>query len=200
MPTPSTTLTLDKLPSGIDWADGLNGNLGTPSPASAVKANASAGAVSTVASIPVEELPDSPTIERAEQATITHSYILPYAEAINKISIYGRGTLTKDSVDNYYRVLSSSLTRMKGNMARLQIVSEALTYDNPPDEFQIVPVELGVDILKHPRYFYALMPSNQIPGFTGDDDTDEQKTIKQQIIRLIQVYRENPTTPSDNNS
>lgn len=201
MPTPSTTIVPDKLPAGIDWADGLNGNLGTPSPADSVKASASAGAVSAVTGIPIEELADSPTIERAEQATVTHSYIMPYAEALNRLSIYGRGSLRYDSVGNYYRTLSSSVTRMKGNMARLNIVSEALTYDNPPDEFQVVPVELGVDILKHPRYFYALMPTNQIPNYDeslyGVADEPDQAAFKSQIIRAIQAYRENPVVPTD---
>ena len=199
MATPSTQIIPDRLPAGIDWADGLNGNFGTASPAASVKATSNAGANSTLDSIAVEESPDSPTIERAEQATVTHTFILPYNQALNRLAIYGRGSLRADSVGNYYRTLSSSVTKLRGNMARLNIVSEAITYDNPPDEFQITPVELGVDILKHPRYFYALMPTNQIPGFTGTDDTTDQAAIKQQIIRSIQVYRENPVVPTPTN-
>jgi hypothetical protein len=197
MPTPSTEIVKDKLPAGIDWADGLGKNLGTPSPSGSILANADNGSVHQVSKIPLEELPDSPTLERAEQATVTHSFVLPYSEALNKLAIYGRGALRQDSVGNYYRVLSSSVTRMKGNMARLQIVSESLSYDNPPDEFHVVPVELNIDILKHPRYFYALMPTNQIPNFDGIPDTSSQAAFKQQIIRAIQAYRENPVVPVD---
>lgn len=189
----------DNLPQGIDWADGLSGRIGTPS-GDSVKVQSYNGASST-SGVQIEEDHDSPTLERAEQATCVHTYRMPYEEALNRIAIYGRGTLVTDSTGNIYRVLSSSLKRMgkEGNQASLSITAESLSYDQPPDEFQITPVKLGVDIMKNPRYFYALMPTNQIPDYIGALDTDAQAQAKQCIIRAIQAYRENPFIPTANN-
>ena len=53
--------------------------------------------------------------------------------------------------------------------------------------------------MKYPRYFYALMPTNQIPGYTGIQDTNNQINAKQAIIRAIQAYRENPFIPTTTN-
>tara|TARA_R110000868_G_scaffold245626_7_gene502234 strand:+ start:19457 stop:20773 length:1317 start_codon:yes stop_codon:yes gene_type:complete len=195
----STAPSTDNLPQGIDWADGLSGRIGTPS-GSAIKVQSYNGASST-SGVQIEEDHDSPTLERAEQATCVHTYRMPYEEALNRINIYGRGTLVTDSTGNIYRVLSSSMKRMgkEGNQASLSITAESLSYDQPPDEFQITPVKLGVDIMKNPRYFYALMPTNQIPNYIGAQDNDIQAQAKQSIIRAIQAYRENPFIPTTNN-
>lgn len=195
MPTvPNSTLTLDNLPQGVDRADGLGGRLGTATINLSVS---TPDGGDTIDFIPINEAPDSPTIERAEQATCTHKYTLSYNEGINRLNIYGRGTLVRDSFYNYWRVLSTSLQRVRGDSALLTVTVESVSFDNPPDEFQITPVKLGIDILKHPRYFYALMPSNQIsnPAVT---DTPAQIAAKQSIIRAIQVYRDSPFAPQSN--
>ena len=205
MPTvPNSTLTLDNLPQGIDRADGIGtGTYGGPKLGTATTGLSvfTPDGTNTTEAIPLNELPDSPTIERAEQGTCTHKYTLSYSEGLNRLQIYGRGTLVRDSGFNYWRVLSSSLQRMRGDSAVLTLTTESVSFDNPPDEFQVTPVKMGIDILKHPRYFYALMPSNQIPKPWPPfvvEDSDAQIAAKQAIIRAIQVYRENPFAPSAN--
>ena len=59
-----------------------------------------------------------------------------------------------------------------------------MTRESPPDEFSIVPVELGVNIIKHPRYFYAFM---------GDGYGSTTEYQNQMVIRLLQDYMENPS-------
>jgi len=195
---PNNVLQVDNLAHGADWNDGLSGRGGTASKSSQIKVYASNGALVTEG-IPIEELPDSPTFERAEQCTVTHHYRMSWIEALTRISFYGRGVLLEDSYGNFYRVLSSTIQRQTGNLAILTVVSESVSFDVPPDEFSITPVKMGLDILKHPRYFYALMPTNQIPNYTGTADTPEQISAKQQIVRAIQAYRENPFIPTPGN-
>lgn len=193
MPVPSGTPTVDNLPQGFDRADGLNGRLGQATTGMSVQSNGYASSYTDI--VPINELPDSPVIERAEQQTVRHSYTGSQSEMLNRIGIYYRGALVTDSNGYYYRVLSATYNQLKGNAARLDIVSESLSMDVPPDEFTITPVRMGIDIMKHPRYFYALMPTNQIPTpwpSTLVADADAQITAKQAIIRAIQAYRENP--------
>ena len=45
--------------------------------------------------------------------------------------------------------------------------------------------------------FRSIMPTDQIPGFTGTADTSSQAAFKQQLIRALQTYRENPAVPND---
>lgn len=179
---------MSQLPSGLDWGDGIDGRIGTPSPAKAVLSfspglgpvdiNYGSAAV-------IEEEPDSPTLERAEQATLEHRFTLSWDEALNRIEHLGRGTLLVDSMGRTTKVMSAKIQKMKGRMARLTVVSEAISFDTPPDQFQIVPVELGIDIIKHPRYLYAFIGSEGYGGAT--------EQLNQQVIRLLQDYRENPT-------
>ena len=199
---PNNNIVQDNLAMGHDRNDGttqggiLKGGTATPAALVVVKA---AGGVTSIGNIPIEELDDSPTFERAEQATIVHHFRMSWSEALNRIRIYGRGALVTDSGGNFYRVLSSSVQYQKGGKALMTVTSESVSFDVPPDEFSCTPVKLGLDIMKHPRYFYALMPTNQIPNFTGTSDTDAQITAKQAIIRAIQAYRENPFIPTTTN-
>lgn len=198
MPVPSTTIQNGPLPSGVDWASGLNGLLGTPFPANAIAVEGSQGET-TIEDISTQELPTSPQLEIAEQGTCKHQFTCPYATALQYATIYSRGTLTVDSYGNYFRVLSNSVERQSANQAVFSTVSETLSFDTPPDEFSITPITLGIDIMKHPRYFNALMPTSQIPYYTGTQDTNSQTLAKMAIIRGLQAYRENPqVTPSNN--
>lgn len=184
--------------SGLDRNDGTNG-FGTASTAGLIVINYASGGT-TINSIKVEEMPDSPTIERAEQCTVTHRYLTSYRNALNLVAIYGRGALVVDSGANYYRVLSSSVQfGYAGTKTMFTVICESISFDVPPDEFTINPVKLNLDIMKHPRYFYALMPTNQIPNYTGPQDTNSQINAKQAIIRAIQAYRENPSIPTSAN-
>ena len=130
----------------------------------------------------IEELPESPDIERAEQATITKTFRMSWTECLNRISVIGRGSLVTDTWGNVYFVLSASIKHEHGGTGVMTVVMEAKTFDSPPDEFSIVPVELGINILKHPRYFYA---------FFGDGYGSVTEQQNQMVIRLLQDYMEN---------
>ncbi len=169
----------DPYPSGLDTADGLSGRIGTPCLPGQVIAMDETGLINIESKTP-EELPDSPEIERAEQATLTHRFSLPWGVALQKISEYGRGVLLQDSYGNVTKILSSKVQRQPGGLAILSVVSEGLSFDTPPDRFSIVPVELGLNILKHPRYFYALQGAN-----------NTEAVVNQCVIRLLQNYFEN---------
>lgn len=195
---PNNTPIVDNLAHGFDRNDGTGGKGGTPTKAGQINVHTANGVV-IVSDIPVEELEDSPIIERAEQCTATHHFRMSDVEATNRLNIYSRGALLSDSYGNYFRVLCTTKQRQKAGKALLSVVSESISFDVPPDEYNLKPVKLGLDIMKHPRYFYALMPTNQIPDFTGTNDTNDQINAKQTIIRAIQAYRENPVLPTSSN-
>jgi hypothetical protein len=187
------------LPNGFDWADGatplpvgvdgsyaliLGGPTGTPTPAGSVQTTSALGAEATV-----DEYPDSPEIERSEQATFTHKCRMSWDEAMNRVQWYYRGRYLYDTGGNIYVCLSARFQRTKGGMCDVTIVSEAKNFDSPPDELEIVPVELGLNIMKHPRYFYA---------FLGDGYGSTTEKNNQQVIRLLQDYFENPSWANRN--
>jgi hypothetical protein len=188
-------LIYDSTPNGFDRADGVDGRLGTETPAEAVIVQTAgnglteAGNNQTVNSIPFEELPDSPEIERAEQATLSHRFITSWNDALTRIQGLGRGTLVFDSFGNATKVLSSKIQYQKPGYASLTVVCESVSFDSPPDQFRIEPVELGINILKHPRYFYAFLGN-------GYDTPEERQN--QMVIRLLQDYMENTTAPYRN--
>jgi hypothetical protein len=118
----------------------------------------------------------------------------------NRWAVYPRGTLVADSGNNFFRILNTNLSRLqgKGEVGQLDLTMEALSFDSPPDEFSINTVNLGLDILKNPRYFYNLIPTSQLPKPLPSylsDDTPVQEAVKSTIIRAIQAYRENPLVP-----
>lgn len=180
------------LPNGLDRADGLTplplamgfdgsiilgGATGTPTPAAAVSTSSYDGTTVTI-----DELPESPEFERAEQATVTHRFTLPWTEALNRMNWYYRGRLLYDTYGNIYFLLSAKLQHKKPHVGEVTLVMEAKTFDTPPDEFECVPVNLGLNIIKHPRYFYAFLG-------TGYDPSTEQ--LNQHVIRLLQDYFDN---------
>lgn len=169
------------LPYGFDRADGLEGRLGTATPENSIIVH-SGGSVINLDDLPIEEQPDSPTIERAEQATITKVFRMSWNEAKTRIEFLGRGSVVTDSYGNIYLVLSCTIQHEKGGMAIMTIVMEAKTFDSPPDEFSVTPVELGINLLKHPRYFYA---------FFGDGYGSTTEQRNQMVIRLLQDYFDN---------
>ena len=173
--TPVAAIESTELPNGIDRADGLLSRPGTDYPTESLLWQSSAGA----GEVSFEEDPDSPEIERAEQGTITHSFICSYAEAVARIQFYGRGTVLKDSDDNYSRVLSAKIQHQKGGSAKLIVVAESLSFDSPPDDFDVSATELGLSILKHPRYWTA---------FVGEGYGSATEKQNQCVIRLLQDY------------
>lgn len=168
-----------EIPNGFSRADGLSGRPGTTTPANAIRAQHAEG--DAVDEIVLQEQPDSPEIERAEQSTISHTMTLPYGDALTRLTFLGRGTLMEDEYGNESIVLSSRVTHQKGGMALLTVVGRAL-FDPPPDEFNLTPVELGINIIKHPRYFYA---------FLGSGYGSAEELQNQMVIRLLQDYFDN---------
>lgn len=176
MPSVPTEVTQD-LPTGFDRADGGGGRLGTPTPGDAVLVQSTEGTT-----IPLEESPSSPTIERAEQATFSKEFTMSWEDGLTRIAATSRGNIETDTYNQKFLVLSASLQHQKGGTAVLRKVLESKSFDSPPDEFEIVPVELGLSIIKHPRYFYAFLGS-------GYGESDE--LVNQCVIRLLQDYMAN---------
>lgn len=195
------------IPVGFDRADGVT-NLpaqpqgsgggskivGTPNPAGALQVFGDDSGTN------IQEDFDSPEIERAEQATFMHSFKTTFTNATNLISGLGRGTFVEDSFANVWRILSSKIQSMAGGYAKLSVVAESISFDSPPDEYQILPVESGIDILKHPRYSWALNPiaSDSSTVTVVGTTTINYINIKESIIRMIQTYRDSPFFPSAN--
>jgi len=175
---------MPELETGFDRADGLSGRNGTATASGLVTARAGGVELAGSAYIPLEELADSPTIERAEQGTITHKFRMSREEAYTRIQYLGRGLVRQDSFGNVFKLLSATISGETGDKCILTTVDESLSFDSPPDQFQIVPVELGINIIKHPRYFYSFLGN-------GYGSTTEQQN--QMVIRLLQNYFENTT-------
>jgi hypothetical protein len=194
---PNYTLVTQGVRSGLSRNDGTKG-FGTATNPIQVAINDVTGPTTNIDIIPTQEADDSPTIERAEQCTVRHVYKGSYNNCLALLAIYGRGVLITDDFGNYYRVQSSGVQYQKPGRGILTITSLSISFDVPPDEVSWNSVKLGLDILKHPRYFYALMPQNQIPGMTVTE-TPSQTNAKQTIIRAIQAYRENPYIPTTAN-
>lgn len=157
-------------PCGFDRADGsqldsLGTPIGTPTPDAARQIRRSQGTQV------FEELPTSPEIERAEQCTVKHTFRGEYDQLREILKACNRGTFTKDSLGNYYRVLSAALSRLRGDMCQLDINSESISFDNPPDQFEVNDVEMNMPLELHPRYnsvrFYNLDENGEQedPGF-----------------------------------
>ena len=147
---------------------------------------------------PPQEDPNSPEIERAEQATIVHKLKMAWTDGLSYISAIGRGVFLQDSFGNITRVLSAKLNSLRDDQAEVIITAESISFDSPPDEWQVIPVESGIDILKNPRYSWALSPA------AGDDGTYTTKgnvvvrffSVKSALMRMIQSYRDAPFFPS----
>jgi hypothetical protein len=166
------------LPVGSDRADGTDGRLGTPSGADQIVSQWPAGSGSS--NQPIEELKDSPTIERAEQGTITHSFRMSWSEGLTRMATLGRGIIRTSSLSEQVKLLSSNIRREPGGTCVVTTVDEVYGGDTPPDMFEIIPIELGLHIMKHPRYWWA---------FVGANATEEGQN--QMTIRLLQDYMEN---------
>lgn len=199
------------LPTGFDRADGVtplpsqpkgSGGggqvVGSPTPTDAVLISSNSNDGETITT---EEMPDSPEIERAEQATFLHRFRTSWDAALGYIVGLGRGTFLQDSFGNVWRILNSHIQHLKGTAAEVSIAAESISFDSPPDEFQCVPVELGIDIIKHPRYSWALSPiaSDNTTSVTVGDTAIFYTDIKQSIVRAIQSYRDSPFYPNADN-
>lgn len=201
------------LPFGFDSADGKTplppqpqgstGSyeiVGTPPPVGEVTVNGNGSDGNPT----IENEPDSPIIERAEQATAQGRLKMAWSACLAFLPLIGRGTFVTDSFGNVWRILSSQIQRFRSGqtMGTLSYTAESISFDSPPDEYQMVPVELGINIIQHPRYFYALYPTPndfntnvKLSGSVAGTMTTVAN-IKQTIIRAIQTYQDSPYFPS----
>lgn len=175
------------IPTGYDRADGLGDNVGTVAPPFKIIVNGDPVATVDDVSIDFNEKPDSPEIERAEQQTVQHVFTTDWVNAKELIRFLYRGIIMVDSDGGQWKILSATCKHGRGEEAVISVTSEALFSDVPPDEFDCTPIELGINIIKYPRYLYALV---QQPG-----DSAAEVDAKQTIVRLLQEYIAAPTEP-----
>lgn len=99
-----------------------------------------------------EEDPNSPEFNFGDQATIVHTFYMDI-NTFNQITwLIQRGQWQLDSYGNLTRILNSSAQFMKGQYYKVTVTAECVTFNTPPDEFSIRPVEINPDLMKHPRY------------------------------------------------
>lgn len=131
-------------PSGVDRATGRDGFPGTPTPAGAVRKQPS----TTI----FEEYPTSPSIERGEQATLVHRFKTDPDNGLQLIYGLGRGAIFTDSQGNITRCLTAAYEYEKGDIINITVTSEGVSFDAPPDEFEIDEIEFNPSLFLHPRY------------------------------------------------
>lgn len=201
-----------RLPFGFNKADGItvipnnpigtggSGTVGTSDPSGDLQkyendTGFDANGNPTAIEQPSDLLPE---VERAEQATASNQVKMSWAAALSFIGVIARGTFLIDSYNNIWRVLSSKIKGERGGMAIFSTVSESISFDTPPDDYQMIPVELGIDIIKHPRYAWALLPyvTDQSTYTLIGDTKVFYVDIKESIVRLIQSYRDSPFYPN----
>jgi len=212
-----------RLPVGFDKADGVTPlppqpqgvsgikfPVGVPDPAGDLTTQANNADVDASGNpCTVAQPPDClPEIERAEQATYSSSFRMIWKSALSFIGVIGRGTFVTDSFGNVWRILSAKLKGERGGTGTFTLVGESISFDSPPDDYQMTPSELGLDIIKYPRYFYALYPttSNPVDGnndftykpYPAPNTTVTRAQVMQGIIRAIQTYRDSPQFPNGN--
>ena len=172
--------------------DVSNSTMGTPDPNGSIIIQSSGFNGQSNSDYTVEVDTDSPIIERAEQGTITMKYNMSWMAAQYYVSIYSRGVILTDSHGNSARVLSCTAQRFRGNKGALTLIAESVTFDSPPDEFSCVPIEMGISIMKYPRYFNALLPNPAT-------DSPLAQTVKSAIVRSIQTYQDSSYFPTASN-
>lgn len=157
-----------------------------------------------------QELADSPEIERAEQATFSHTFRTSWQNCLVLIPMLSRGVFVQDSLGNIWRILSAKIQHDRGTWGKLTVVAESISFDSPPDDYQISAEQLGINIIKHPRYFWALNPSPNNPVDGGNDYVEQANVgdpsgafwtvaqVKAAVIRAIQNYIDSPFQPNAN--
>ncbi len=145
-------------PNGLNRGDGtIAGGVGTPTAAGQtlfIGNDSSGDSFSTDSPLEAnffEEMPDSPTIEEAEQGTLTHRFICD-AQTAKALLTYTRGYIFLDTLGNFTRLLSNTIQWQKGGIAICTMVSEFINSNTPPDLFGIEIIELNPKTEKHPRY------------------------------------------------
>ncbi len=138
-------------PSGFDRATGLPAGSGTlPGTLTPFGARL----ISNLANNETifEEIPDSPVIDRGEQATIVHRFMCDPVTARTLIDSNFRGLELVDSTGNLTRILSARYEYQRGDRVIIGITAESLSFDTPPAEFSVDVIEFNPALQKHPRY------------------------------------------------
>jgi hypothetical protein len=175
----------DALPCGLDRADGQGAvNMGTAPVEGQVKYTEGYSDVNDGADAAMQEYPDSPVLENAEQQTVTHRFHGGSNTVFTALDALHRGIIRTDSNGFYHKLLSAVGQQQDANHADLTTVDEVMGGDTPPDLFEPTPIDLGLSIIKHPRYFYA---------FLGDGLGSTTEQQNQMVIRILQNYFENTT-------
>ncbi len=183
------TSTNANLPSGFDRADGgVTTDFGTFTPDILVGMNNSNNSF-----IIFEEASDSPIVEFGEQCTITHKFYVDYLSGRVIQASYPRGRILYDNAvgpfgPNVSRVLSTTLqpiSKTNTLVCLLTVISEAQSFANPPDEFDVEVVELNPAAEKHPRYSgLTYYQKDIIRGTVVADYLD----VKQQYQSVINTF------------
>lgn len=168
------------IPSGFDRATGEGIFPGTPTPAGTIVGSGSGSYF--------EELPTSPTIERGEQGTIIHTFKCDSETGMIYVASLPRGAIMTDSDGNTTRVLTSTFVQQTANLGILTVTAESISFDVPPDEFAVEPIELNPSLFRHPRYATVV---NYVGVTTGG-----AVTTGAQIIATIQGATNYPSIPS----
>jgi hypothetical protein len=182
---------LSLIPSLYDRADGgVTNDLGTYTPQQLVALNYSLGLDASGKTTLFEEASDSPTVEAAEQWTITHRFYVDYQTGISLQKQYYRGYVMTDRLNNLSRVLSTTLVPLaKTNVqvCMLTVVSEGTNWGAPPDDFSVNIVELNPVAEKMPRYSaLTYLQRNTIRNVQVAD-----YTTAQQMTNLVQTFPTN---------
>jgi hypothetical protein len=185
------------LPSCLDRADGQDGRPGTPDPVNAVIVH-----TPDQSGIILEEAATSPEIERAEQGTVRHIFRMDSATANLYIKAYGRGKFLMDSEGNVTRVVSAALAQKKGNYTEFSVTEESISFDNPPDEFEVDEVEMNPALEKHPRYLALRQYNLQLedPATGVLIPIDETQLTGFDILQRIHQAASSPTVSSQDDS
>jgi hypothetical protein len=190
--------------AGFDWLDGspqVGG--GTLTPPSLVLPTISAQSplpqfqAGTLTYL--ESTTDSPEIERAEQATIRQSFYGDWGTCVFWNQTIGRGYIMQDTYGFSYKVLSCKIQRLPGgglNKASLVIIAESISFDPPPDEFDVDPYQVNFPIFWHPRYINP--PFGSTYGLVGynlnasGNQVDTTQWTGYQIMANVQIAANSP--------
>jgi len=176
------------IPCGWDRADGTTVKLGTPSVSGQIIVTSRNG--TGIANLALEEDSDSPIIENAEQTTVTHKFHGNWQDLMTRGLVLHRGIIRQTSDSAFFKLLSCTVQRQSGGRATMTTVEECMSGDTPPDLFECVPVELGLNIIKHPRYVGSFLGTGPTGGHGSATELKNQM-----VIRLLQDYMENASAP-----
>jgi len=174
-------------PSGLDRATGTGGLPGTPNPANAI-AQQIATTFNGVGTF-FEEEGGSPQFNFGEQGTVRHVFWCDQANTFPQmIPLIQRGQVYTDSQGDISKVLDTTVSFFKPNLARIEITCEGLNWGVPPDEFSAEPQEINPDIMKHPRYNYGPAGANLSSGYGL---TAQEKGVIRRVINNSSFYTAN---------